>query len=285
MCSSSTSNSGSRFSPSGFSPLAGSVVLAMPARPDAYSVGSPSASSAAFCASSSRSEATSSSRSWLSETTSAMRASGRSVLLTTRITGRCAASALRSTKRVCGSGPSEASTSSSTPSTMDSPRSTSPPKSAWPGVSMTLMTVMLPSGWWRCTAVFFARMVMPFSFSRSPESIRRSTASSPRCVSAPDCRSMASTSVVLPWSTWATMATLRNWVIHAGDCRSAGARSRKRGHPAMWGVPRRWASAARNRTGSTSAPARLDLGNEAAASSWYGVPFRYPPGGGCNDGL
>ena len=82
MCSSSTSNSASRFSPSGFSPLAGSVVLAMPARPEAYSVGRPSASSAAFCASSSRSEATSSSRSWLSETTSAMRASGRSVLLT-----------------------------------------------------------------------------------------------------------------------------------------------------------------------------------------------------------
>ena len=32
-----------------------------------------------------------------------------------------------------------ASTSSSTPSTMDRPRSTSPPKSAWPGVSMMLM--------------------------------------------------------------------------------------------------------------------------------------------------
>ncbi len=78
-----------------------------------------------------------------------------------------------------------------------------------PGVSMTLITVMVPSGWWRCTAVFLARMVMPFSFSRSPESIRRSTASSPRCVKAPDCRSIASTRVVLPWSTWATMATLR----------------------------------------------------------------------------
>ncbi len=37
----------------------------------------------------------------------------------------------------------------------------------------------------------------------------RSVASSPRCVSAPDCRSIASTRVVLPWSTWATMATLR----------------------------------------------------------------------------
>ena len=146
MCSSSTSNSGSRLSPSGFSPLAGSVVLAMPARPDAYSVGNPSASSAAFWASSSRSEATSSSRSWLSETTSAIRASGRSVLLTTRITGRCAASALRSTKRVCGSGPSDASTSSSTPSTIDRPRSTSPPKSAWPGVSITLITVIAAVG-------------------------------------------------------------------------------------------------------------------------------------------
>lgn len=75
---------------------------------------------------------------------------------------------------------------------------------------MTLITVMLPSGWRRCTAVFLARIVMPFSFSRSPESIRRSTASSPRWVRAPDCRSMASTSVVLPWSTCATMATLRN---------------------------------------------------------------------------
>ena len=62
-----------------------------------------------------------------------MRASGRSTLLMTRITGSRASSALRSTKRVCGSGPSAASTSSSTPSTIASARSTSPPKSAWPG--------------------------------------------------------------------------------------------------------------------------------------------------------
>src|SRR3712207_8643863 len=64
-----------------------------------------------------------------------MRASERSVLLTTRMTGICLASALRSTKRVWGSGPSEESTSSTTPSTIDRPRSTSPPKSAWPGRS------------------------------------------------------------------------------------------------------------------------------------------------------
>ena len=68
-----------------------------------------------------------------------MRASGRSTLLMTRMTGSPASSVLRSTNRVCGSGPSLASTSSTTPSTMDRPRSTSPPKSAWPGVSMMLI--------------------------------------------------------------------------------------------------------------------------------------------------
>ncbi len=52
--------------------------------------------------------------------------------------------ALRSTNRVCGSGPSDASTSSTMPSTIESPRSTSPPKSAWPGVSM--MLIVMPSG-------------------------------------------------------------------------------------------------------------------------------------------
>ena len=49
------------------------------------------------------------------------RASLRSTLFTTRITGRRASRALRSTKRVCGSGPSAASTSSSTPSTIVRP--------------------------------------------------------------------------------------------------------------------------------------------------------------------
>ena len=49
--------------------------------------------------------------------------------------------ALRSTKRVWGMGPSTASTSSSTPSTIVRSRSTSPPKSAWPGVSTMLILV------------------------------------------------------------------------------------------------------------------------------------------------
>src|SRR5215211_5331347 len=132
-----------------------------------------------------------------------MRASGRSTLLTTRITGRRASSALRSPKRVCGSGPSDASTSSSTPSTIVSPRSTSPPKSAWPGVS-TMLSFTPPCR----TAVFLARIVMPFSRSRSIESITRSSTSW-LARKAPDCQSIASTRVVFPWSTWAMMATLR----------------------------------------------------------------------------
>ena len=58
---------------------------------------------------------------------------------------------------------------------------------------------------------------MPFSRSRSPESMTRSATLSAWCaVKAPAWRSIASTSVVLPWSTWATIATLRrserDWV-------------------------------------------------------------------------
>src|SRR5699024_10896509 len=48
---------------------------------------------------------------------------------------------------------------------------------------------------------------MPFSFSRSPESMTRSWRS-PCPPTALVWRSMASTRVVLPWSTWATIATL-----------------------------------------------------------------------------
>src|SRR5579863_7036592 len=64
-------------------------------------------------------------------------------------------------------------------------------------------------------AVFLARIVMPRSRSNSLESITRSaTCSLARKV--PDWRSMASTSVVFPWSTWAMMAILRIvWVTGA----------------------------------------------------------------------
>jgi len=48
-------------------------------------------------------------------------------------------------------------------------RSTSPPKSAWPGVSTMLIFTSF-----HCTAVFFARIVMPRSRSSGFESITRS---------------------------------------------------------------------------------------------------------------
>ena len=61
------------------------------------------------------------------------------------------------------------------------------------------------------TDVHLARMVIPRSFSRSVESIARS---STRWLSrkVPDWRNSWSTSVVLPWSTWAMIATLRSFM-------------------------------------------------------------------------
>ena len=59
---------------------------------------------------------------------------GRSILFTTTTMRSPRSSAWDSTKRVWGLGPSYASTMSSAPSAMFSTRSTSPPKSAWPGV-------------------------------------------------------------------------------------------------------------------------------------------------------
>src|SRR5712672_3068315 len=66
-------------------------------------------------------------------------------------------------------------------------------------------------------AVFLARIVMPRSRSSSFESIIRSTCCSLER-NVPLCVSMASTSVVLPWSTCAMMAILRMlklkvWVV------------------------------------------------------------------------
>src|SRR5262245_6624707 len=58
------------------------------------------------------------------------------------------------------------------------------------------------------TVVCLARIVMPFSRSRSIESRTRSTTAS-FARNVPVWRSIASTSVVLPWSTWATIATFR----------------------------------------------------------------------------
>ena len=84
---------------------------------------------------------------------------------------------------------------------MLSTRSTSPPKSAWPGVSMMLM-VTSPCR----IEVFLARIVIPFSRSRSFVSMMSEPTSwFSRNVWL--CFSSASTSVVLPWSTCAMIAT------------------------------------------------------------------------------
>src|SRR5688572_6217605 len=64
-------------------------------------------------------------------------------------------------------------------------------------------------------AVFLARMVIPRSRSRSLESMTRSV-SSWLARKTPLWRSMASTRVVLPWSTCAMIATLRSAVVSGG---------------------------------------------------------------------
>ena len=173
---------------------ASSEVAAQPWRADANKVGK---SSCWSLASSAENRSNTSSCTWCG------RASERSTLLISTIGRRPRRSALPSTNLVCGSGPSAASTSSTTPSTMERMRSTSPPKSAWPGVSTMLTRVPFQT-----TEVALARMVMPRSRSRSLESMARSaTCWFSRKV--PDCLSRQSTSVVLPWSTCAMIATLR----------------------------------------------------------------------------
>ena len=127
-----------------------------------------------------------------------------SILFTITIGRSPCANALPRTNFVCGIGPSAASVRRITPSAICKTRSTSPPKSAWPGVSIIL--IRTPS---HNTEVGFARIVMPRSFSRSPESSSRSsTFWLSRNI--PLWRRIESINVVLPWSTWAMIAIFRN---------------------------------------------------------------------------
>src|SRR3569623_1305931 len=191
---------------------ASGVVPILPCLPEPYRIGKSSCSSVASSAAN---------RSNTSLTTSVTRASGRSTLLIATIGLRPSLSALPTTNLVCGIGPSAASTSTITPSTIDRMRSTSPPKSAWPGVSTMLIWVSP-----QCTEVHLARMVMPRSFSRSLESIARSaTRWFSRYV--PDCCSSLSTRVVLPWSTCAMIAILRRFINHPGAAVAAINRAAK----------------------------------------------------------
>ena len=70
-------------------------------------------------------------------------AAGLSILLITTIILKPSSNAFDNTNLVCGIGPSAASTISKAPSTIPKTRSTSPPKSACPGVSTTLIFVPL----------------------------------------------------------------------------------------------------------------------------------------------
>ena len=150
------SNSGARSGPG-----CSSSVVAVPCRLEVYRNG---ASSCSWLASRSMNSPSTSS------CTRSGSASGRSILLITTIGRRPSASAFRVTNRVCGIGPSAASTRISTPSTIRRMRSTSPPKSACPGVST--MLILTP---FQRTAVFLARMVMPRSRSSGLESMTRSS--------------------------------------------------------------------------------------------------------------
>ena len=70
-------------------------------------------------------------------------AAGLSILFMTTIIFKPNSKAFDNTNLVCGIGPSAASTINNAPSTIPNTRSTSPPKSAWPGVSTTLIFVPL----------------------------------------------------------------------------------------------------------------------------------------------
>ena len=176
------------------SPCAPSSIDVQPLIPEAYTTGKSSCSSVAPSLSN---------KSNAAFTTKLGRDPGLSTLFTTRIGRNPKAKAFLVTKRVCGIGPSCASINSTTPSTIDKARSTSPPKSACPGVSTILMWV--PS---QLTAQFLAKMVMPRSRSIALLSITVSTTFS--CsAKVPDWRKSWSTMVVLPWSTCAMIAILR----------------------------------------------------------------------------
>ena len=132
-----------------------------PALPEAYNIGKSNCSSSA---------SSDTKRSKISFTTSSGRLSGLSILLMTTIGLKPCFNAFPRTNLVCGIGPSAESTSKITPSAIPSTLSTSPPKSACPGVSIILILIS-PQG----IDVGLAKIVIPLSFSRSPESITLSS--------------------------------------------------------------------------------------------------------------
>src|ERR1700736_6803362 len=88
-------------------------------------------------------------------------------------------------------------------------------------------------------AVFLAKMVIPRSRSNSLESITRSTRVS-LARKVPLCLSMASTSVVLPWSTCAMIAILRIAFVNGRVLDACRHRSRPGGRSAQSMTPERF---------------------------------------------
>ena len=167
-------------------------ILAIPFFADAYTTGKFSWSSVAF-------KSINNSKTLSTAFTGS--APGLSILFIITIGCKFSASAFFKTSLVWGIGPSKASTTNKTPSTIFNTRSTSPSKSAWPGVSTMLIFTPL-----YITDVFFDKIVIPLSFSRSFESITLSCTCS-LSLKTWLCLSKASTNVVFPWSTCAIIAT------------------------------------------------------------------------------
>ena len=166
-------------------------ILAIPFFADAYTTGKSNCSSVAF-------NSINNSITW--STTFSGCAPGLSILFITTIGFSPNANDFFRTSLVCGIAPSNASTNSKTPSTVFKTLSTSPPKSACPGVS-TMFILISPC----ITDVFLESIVIPLSFSWSFESITLSCTCS-FSLNTWLCFNNASTSVVFPWSTCAIIA-------------------------------------------------------------------------------
>ena len=155
-------------------------------------------------------------------------ASGRSILLTATTIGTSAARACEIDSRVCGITPSSAATTSTAMSVALAPRARIAVNASWPGVSRKV--ILRPS-----TVVWYAPMccVIP-----------------PASVSTTAVSRIASSSVVLPWSTWPMIVTTggRSCKLSSGSSKASGSGSSS---AACLIVTSRFSSAASSSTSSS----------------------------------
>jgi len=111
--------------------------------------------------------------------------------------------AFAKTNFVWGITPSAESISNNAPSAILNTRSTSAAKSLWPGVSIILILESF-----QLIEAGLAKIVIPLSFSSSPESINLSSTTS-FSLNEPLCFIRVSIMVVLPWSTCAIIVMFR----------------------------------------------------------------------------